>query len=43
MIMFVEFWGAGKNYTTSLYKNERTMKVVVRQLQVGWYGDDGSA
>ena len=45
MIMFVELWGAGKNYTTSLYrlyKNERTMKVVVRQLQVGWYGDDGS-
>ena len=37
-----EFWGAGKNYAASLYENGRTMKTVVRQLQAGWYGDDGS-
>ena len=37
-----EFWGAGKNYAASLYKNKRKMKEVVRQLQAGWYGDDGS-
>eukprot|EP01043_Picozoa_sp_COSAG02_P060812 COSAG02_NODE_8028_length_2741_cov_2.982967_1_plen_319_part_10 len=37
-----EFWGAGKNYAASLYKNERKMKECVSQLQAGWYGDDGS-
>ena len=37
-----EFWGAGKNYSASLYKTDRTMKEVIAQLQAGWYGDDGS-
>jgi hypothetical protein len=37
-----EYWGAGKNYAASQYKNGRTMKQVVSQLQAGWYGDDGS-
>ena len=37
-----EFWGAGKNYSASLYKTDRTMKQVIAQLQAGWYGDDGS-
>ncbi len=37
-----EFWAAGKNYAASQYTNGRSMKQCVRQLQAGWYGDEGT-
>ena len=34
-----EFWGGGKNYCASLYKNGRKVKQCIEQLRAGWYGD----
>ena len=37
------FWGVGKNWAASLYRNGRSMRTVIAQLRAAWYGAEAGS